>query len=232
VPKAIVKFVKMITSWSFSRYKEHKECPAKVKFKHIDKVKVSTPKSPALLRGEVIHKEGEDFLKGKIKLVPVSFKAFAKEMLELRKHQAIPEGKWGMTVAWTVIDFFDWARCWCRLVLDAHYCPTPKLARVIDFKTGRIYGDNEDQMELYALGGFSHYPNVDEVSTELWYLDQPRNATNPLVKVYKRAQLPALQKKWRQNVIPLLSEKRFAPRPGDYCNRCDYSKRRGGPCNF
>jgi hypothetical protein len=234
IKKVIAAAVKMITAWSFSRYKDHRECPAKAKYKHIDKLPEwpQGQKPPAMLRGEVIHKEGEDFLNGKMTKVPPSFQAFRKEMMELRKSKAITEGKWALTIKWTVTDFRDWTGAWVRLVLDAHYCPTPKRARVIDFKTGRIYGDNEEQMELYALGGFAHYPQVEEVSTELWYLDQPRNADNPKVKIYKRKDVEKLKKKWRNNVIPILSEKRFAPRPGDYCTRCAYSKRRNGPCKF
>jgi hypothetical protein len=234
VPKKIAAAVKMFLAWSFSRYKDHKECPAKAKYKHLDKLPefADGNKPPAMLRGEAIHKEGEDYLRGKTRTVPASFKAFHKEMQELRKAKAIPEGKWGMSIKWTVADFFDWAGCWVRLVLDAHYCPDKKTARVIDFKTGRIYPDNEEQMELYALGGFAHYPNAEVVSTELWYLDQPRNKENPKVKLYTRGDVEKLKRKWRENVIPILSEKRFAPRPGDYCNRCAYSKRRDGPCKF
>src|SRR4051794_17367719 len=117
----------MFPAWSFSRYKDHKECPAKAKYKHLDKLPewADGAKPPAMLRGETIHKEGEAYLRGKA-LLPASFKAFSREMRELRKAQAIPEGKWGMSIKWTVADFFDWGGCWVWLVPGAPCCQTKK----------------------------------------------------------------------------------------------------------
>lgn len=223
--------IKMFTAWSFSRWKDHNECPLKAKLKHLDKVPEGE-KSPAMQRGEAIHKLAENFVKGILKKLPPELKLFTKEFSELKKAKASTEGKWAMDVAWKPADFFSWATAWCRVVLDAHFTPTLKKARVVDYKTGRIYGDNEEQMELYALSAFAHYPAVDEVDTELWYLDQPRNADNPKVKTFKRSQFPTLQKKWKAKVIPILTDKKFVARPGDYCGRCAYSARRNGPCKF
>jgi hypothetical protein len=226
-----IKPVKMITAWSYSRYNDHSGrdgCPARTKYKHIDKVPETGPKSPALVRGEVIHKLAEDFLRGKIKKLPKELSLFPKEFAELRKMKAVPEGKWGMTVVWEPVDFFDWANAWVRVVLDAHYKPEPAVAKVIDFKTGKIYGDNQDQLELYALAGFAHYPDVDSISTELWYLDQGEIKD----RQYNRKDVAKLQRKWRKNVIPILTDRKFLPRPGDYCGRCPYSQRKNGPCKY
>lgn len=231
--------VRQFTAWSYSRYKDHRDCPRYAHWKHILK-KPEGPKSPAMQRGGDIHKEGELYLLGKIKTVPKSFALFKKEMEALRKAKAIPEGKWALTVNWTVTDFFNWAAAWCRVVLDAHYMPTRVKARVIDFKTGKVYiDDNLEQMDLYAPAAFLHYPTAEEVDVELWYLDQPRGdgkisggVSNPLVKTYRRAQLPALQKKWRAKVIPILTDKRFVPNPGRKCHWCDYSRAKGGECEY
>jgi hypothetical protein len=231
-----VEAVKQFTAWSYSRYKDHRTCPRMAHWKHILK-KPQGPKSPAMQRGGDIHKEGEAYLLGKLRAVPAAYKAFRKEMEALRKAKATPEGKWGMAVSWSPVDYFDWARCWCRVVLDARVFQKIK-ARVIDFKTGKVYpDDNEEQMELYAIGAFEHYPKADEVDVELWYLDQARPKTadgypNPMVKTYRRAQLPALEKKWRTKVIPILSDKRFVPNQGRHCSWCDFSRRKGGDCEF
>ena len=224
--------VKQFTAWSYSRYKDHRTCPRFAHWKHILK-KPEGPKSPAMQRGGDIHKEGELYLLGKKRIVPASFKAFAAEVAVLRKSKAIAEGKWAMTAAWKAIDFFDWTHAWCRVVLDAHFMPTKTRFRVIDFKTGKVYlDDNLEQMELYAISGFEHYPTAEEGDTELWYLDQPRGRGNPLVKSWKRSQMPALQAKWRKKVIPILMDKRFVPNPNFTCGRCPYSKRKGGECKF
>ncbi len=225
-----VKVQKMFTAWSFSRWKDWNECPLKARFKHIDKVPEPGPKAPALLRGEIIHKEAEDYTRGKLRTLPASLKLFAAEFKELRKMKAIAEGKWAMDIKWDVADFFDWKNAWCRVVLDAHYyVPKLKLANVIDHKTGKIYPDNGDQMELYAISGFAHYPMSVEVHTKLWYLDQGEEKVE---KFTRGKDLPKLQAKWRKAVVPMLSDRKFLPRPGDYCGRCPFSQRKNGPCKY
>ncbi len=216
-----------ITQWSYSRFKDHAQCPASAKYKYIDKVPQGE-KAPAMVRGDTIHKEAEAYLKRLKPRLPVSLKLFSKEFSQIRTAKALAEGEWAMTVQWAPTEWFG-HNVWCRVKLDAHYqIAADKLTRVIDFKTGKIYSDNKDQMELYAIAGFSHYPGSQAVSTELWYLDQGEEVK----ETYERKQLAALQKKWKEKVIPLLTEKRFAPRPGDYCSRCPFSKRKGGPCKF
>jgi RecB family exonuclease len=226
----------MFTSWSFSRFKDWRECPRRAQYKHLMKLPEGE-KSPALLRGEQIHKMAEDYVKGKGSAkVPPSLNVFAKAFQELRKMKAITEGKWAMTVQWKPTGFFEWKAAWVRLVLDAHYRPASHHARVIDYKTGRIYGDNLEQMELYAIGGKAHYPEVEVVSTELWYLDQPLVASgknaNPRIVKFDEAKVIKLQKHWREKVTPMLTDRKFIPRPGEQCARCAYSKRRGGPCKY
>lgn len=261
---AVRQAVQQFTAWSYSRYKDHRTCPRMAHWKHILK-KPQGPKSPAMQRGGDIHKEGEHYVGGAdmqgfsnvpkerrklyakkgvrwfLKEVPASFKAFKKEMEALRKGKAVAEGRWAMSVAWKPVEFFDMARAWCRVILDARMEVGRKKVRVIDFKTGKVYpDDNEEQMELYAVSGFEHYPEADEIDVELWYLDQMRGPlpgfapaiSNPIVKTYKRAQLPSLERKWRGKVIPILTDKRFVPNPGRNCGWCDYSQRKGGECQY
>lgn len=228
-----LKPVKQFTAWSFSRWKDWTECPLKARLKHLDKVPEGA-KGPALLRGEAIHIDAQKFTEGKVRKIPESLKLFAKEFAELKRMKAIAEGKWAMTVAWKPIDFFDWNRAWCRVVLDAHYyLPRRHHAVVIDHKTGKIYPDNKAQIELYVIAGFAHYDMADTIEARLWYLDQGEILPKGDAGVFTRKKdLPALQKKWKQNVIPMMTDKKFLPRPGDYCSRCAYSARRGGPCKY
>lgn len=219
--------VRQFTAWSFSRWKDWAECPLKARLKHLDKLPEG-PKGPALIRGEQIHKLAEDYTKGLIARLPKELKLFSKEFAVLRKAKAVAEGKWAMTVQWKPTEFNNWTHAWCRVVLDAHYQPKPRVTDVIDHKTGRIYPDNRDQMELYAIAGFAHYADTETVNTRLWYLDQGVEKAEK----FTRKQVVVLQKKWREKVIPMLSDKKFIPRPGEQCARCAYSIRRGGPCKF
>lgn len=220
------------TAWSYSRWADHAECPRRARLKHLDKVPESTEKPPAMARGEKIHKEAEDYVKGTIKRLPKSLENFSDEFKELKKVKAITEGKWGLTLKWEPCDFFDWNNTWLRVVLDAHVKPESDYARVIDYKTGKVYGTNADQLELYAVAGFAYYPDVKMLRTELWYLDQGLLLPDGDGGLFKRKDVAKLQKKWRERVIPMLRDKKFVPRPGPHCFRCAYSKKKGGPCEF
>jgi hypothetical protein len=228
-----IKPVKQFTSWSFSRWKDWMECPLKARYKYLDKVPEGV-KGPALLRGEDIHKDAQQFTQGTVRKLPPSLKLFKKEFTELKKVKAIAEGKWAMKVDWSPVDFFDWEKAWCRVVLDAHfYIPRRRHAVVIDHKTGKIYPDNRAQVELYVIAGFAHYEMAETIEARLWYLDQGEILPKGDEGMFTRKKdLPKLQKKWKQNVIPMLTDKRFLPRPGDYCARCPFSRRRNGPCKY
>lgn len=221
------------TAWSYSRWADHAECPRRARLKHLDKVPESAEKSPALVRGDTIHKLAEKYVKGEVARLPAELKSFTDEFKTLRKIKATAEGKWGLTLKWEPSDFFDWDRTWLRVVLDAHHPVGTDRVKVIDYKTGKVYGTNAEQLELYALAGFAHYPDVKVVETELWYLDQGEILpADEDARTFTIKQVPKLQKKWRERVIPLLRDKKFVPRPGPHCHRCAYSKKKGGPCEF
>lgn len=220
------KPAKMFTAWSYSRCSVHDECPARAKYQFLDKIPQGE-KSPAMERGGVIDKEATEFLERRVKKLPASLKLFSREFAALLRAKAKAQVQWALTAAWQPTDWFG-PQAWCRVVLDAHHKVGQAALKVVDFKTGKIYESNREQLELYALAGLANYPEVDEVETQLWYLDQGEIVQ----KSYLRSQLPALQKRWREKVIPILSDRRFVPRPGDYCRWCPYSKRKAGPCKF
>ena len=63
-----------ITSWSFSRYADYKNCPLKFKLKHVDKL--NEPPNEAMARGAAIHTLAEEYIKGKGRTVPPELKLF------------------------------------------------------------------------------------------------------------------------------------------------------------
>jgi hypothetical protein len=54
------------TSWSFSRYSEYRQCPKKAFLHHI--AKVEEPSSAPMMRGSVIGKLAEMYIRGEVKL--------------------------------------------------------------------------------------------------------------------------------------------------------------------
>lgn len=72
-----------ITSWSFSRYSDYKQCPLKAKLKHVDKLK--EPPNEAMARGAAIHNIAEKYIKGEGRTLPAELKQFGAEFKMLRK---------------------------------------------------------------------------------------------------------------------------------------------------
>lgn len=237
-----------VTAWSYSRYADYKLCPLKFKLKHIDKMKEEG--SPAMQRGSDIHKEGESFLtapppmgrKPKPPVVPPAYVHFKEEMLQLRGLDPLVEQQWGFTQEWQPAsasgrDPHGWFAkdTWLRIVTDVTVVYDDNTADIIDFKTGRMYDTNQEQMDLFAAGPFMKFPNVEAITTRLWYLDVPDpkgEGENVVTQEFTRDDFERIKKEWNARVVPMFKDKRFAPKPNDRCKWCSFRKSNGGPCKF
>lgn len=221
-----------ITSWSFSRYETYTQCPAKAKYKFL--LKLPDPGGPAMTRGTEIHSMADKFILGKTKKIPAELSSLTKEYVELRKlgttGKVQVEQSWGFDSRWNPCSPTDWANCWLRVKLDASYMVVKaNTLHVEDHKTGKIKPEpHADQLGLYGVTGLIVSPNVRAVQARLLYVDH--GVTETLV--VERDQLKPGIKFWNQRVAPMLKDKRFAPRPGNYCSYCPYSKSKQGPCKF
>jgi putative RecB family exonuclease len=221
-----------ITAWSYSRYADYKQCPLRFKLKYIDKMQ--EPGSPAMQRGGDIHKEGENYLtakpgKGKALKVPAAYAHFAEEMEQLRTLDPMVEQQWGFTRQWTPTSWFG-SDTWLRIVCDVVVKYDDDTVDLIDFKTGRKYDTNEEQVELFSCAPFIKWPEVEVVQTRLWYVDQAKD--NEVLRTYTRDDFEGIRKSWEAKIVPMFKDKRFAPTPNDKCKWCNFSKAKGGPCKF
>ena len=221
----------LVTSWSYSRYADYKQCPAKFKYKHIDKL--PDPGSPAMERGNKIHKMAEDYVRAKLDDVPPELQNVAGELAFLRDQFATAEEQWGFRNSWEWIGREGWfgADVWARAKTDVRLLYDDDTLLLGDWKTGKMYFSNEEQIELFALFGYRRFPFVTEVDTRLWYTDSPAEE-NEVQRVYKATDLELIQKDWTKKVRPMFADKRFAPTPNDKCGWCPFSKGKGGPCKF
>lgn len=223
------KNVPMLTAWSYSRFNDYKRCPMFFAYKHLLRIKEEA--SPAMQRGRDVHKVAEDYLiapKAPRK-VPAELQHFAEEFQQLRTMNPTVEQQWGFTKTWSPADWFG-KDVWCRVVLDVVIVYDDDTALVIDHKTGKKYATNEDQMQLFGLSTFKKFPALKEVSTRLWYLDQPND--NEVEFIYKAKEIPAIQRDWEKAVVPMFRDRKFPPRPNEKCKWCFLSKAKGGPCKF
>lgn len=217
-----------VTAWSFSRLQCYEECPAKFKYRFIDKV--PEEKSPQMQRGIDIHKDAERFLKGEDLLPAPTLQRFGALMRELKGFEALAEQQWALDSDWTPTGWFAKGKkaAYVRIVADAAVIYDDNTALVVDFKTGKPWGDNIDQMQLFADVTFCRHPRMREVETRLWYLDTGEEK----IEVFDRKGLDGRIDYWEDRVEPMFTDEVFAPKPSNKCRWCSFSKDKGGPCIY
>lgn len=217
-----------IEAWSFSRWRDYEQCPFLAKCKYVDKLK--EPDNIYTARGSAIHKEAEDYAGAKLRKLPESLKNFKDEFAKLRKLSPMLELQWAFTRDWQPTGWFD-KSTWLRIKVDVSVLITGRRF-IIDHKTGKAREEHEDQLSLYALGGFlSHFE--DEIEVQDWYLDKA--ATDP-TKItgddFHRSQLDELKAEWEKKTKVMLLDAKFTPKPSDKCRFCHFRKANNGPCKF
>lgn len=218
-----------LIAWSYSRWAQYETCPAQCAYKHIDKM--PEEKSAAMERGNRLHKMGEAWVKGGGKdPLPDAYRKFSDLMYELVRPGMPPllcEQEWGMTKEWRPTGWFGKAT-WLRCKLDLGIVYPDGDCDVIDYKSGREYDSNHEQMELNSLVTMCRYPQVEKVTTRLWYLDHGTERTAEFLQENRTDMII----KWEERVAPMFADRTFLPKPGDQCHRCAFSKSKGGPCKF
>ena len=179
-------------------------------------------------RGSAIHKQGEDYINGSLKTVPKELKTFGAEFRMLRELKASAEALWAFNSKWSPVEWYA-PSAWCRVKTDIFtHKKDPKEALIADIKTGKQYDEHEDQLSLYAVGGFIMSPEVETIETALWYVDIGEETK----KTFQRDELLSLRKDWERKVAPMLNDKQFAPSPSRDCSWCPHSKSKGGLCQY
>lgn len=219
-------------SWSYTRYQDHTECPRRAYYKHLERRR--TAPSPAMERGTAVHKDAEDYLAGKLKRLPKELtplkQVYAKIMSIGKRSALVMEQMWGHARDWKPVSSDDWDACWLRVKMDLVYLTDKdRILHVDDHKTGRIKDEpHRLQLSLYGVSALHRYPKVQEVHGRMLYVDHGKTS----IHVVTRGQLKALTKEWDARTKPMFADKRFAPRPGNYCRWCDFSEAKGGPCVY
>lgn len=250
-----------IEAWSYSRFNTYSQCPRKAFYTIIEKRRepsspalekgsevhaiadvVVSGKLPPLSAENagylpVLKKIVADFEReGQLPtVIPESLKRFEQEFLHLQKIGAATEAEWAFNRDWTPCDWFA-RQAWLRMKVDAFYLDVKKLkngvrettVNIIDHKTGKLHEEHKQQRSLYAIGGFLMFPDAVRVTAKHWYLDLGREEKDS----WERKQLDTLKREWLKRTKAMLNDTTFAPRPGDYCRWCAFSKAKAGPCVF
>ena len=226
-----LKITGRFTAWSFSRWRDHDQCPYRAGLKHLMKVK--EPSSPALDRGDRLHKAASAYVTGVVTKLDPELRPVRRTLAvyrdALRAGLAVVDDRWAFNRSWAPVEFFAYD-AWLRMITDYHAHEGARAA-VTDFKTGKVSENRKFmfyQLELYAIGTFLKKPRVEEIEARLLYTDHDVEQK----ETYQRSQLRTLQKAWVKRTLPLLTDARFEPKPGDYCRWCPHSAAKGGPCIY
>ena len=126
--------------------------------------------------------------------------------------------------------FFFWEPAWLRMKLDAIVFHDKTLATVIDYKSGRKFGNevkHGEQLQLYQLGAFARYPELETVYAELWYLDHGIVTSQR----YTRAQGLRFKRAFTVRGDKVTTCDEYPPNPSIHaCRWCQYGPWNGGQC--
>lgn len=216
----------MAWAWSYSRWSCWSTCPLQYKFKHVDKLPET--KSQAMLDGIRVHEAlANVILKGDAPPPEVHKKTVA--LLEEIKQQprVIAEQQWAFDKGWSVRKWFG-KDVWVRAILDVGILYSDGTAEAIDWKYGKLAGDYDDQMELFALSVFKYMPSVSHVTTRL---HSAKTGAERFAD-YDAVDVPSTTDKWERRAIAMQEDTEFKPRPNDKCRWCTWRKSNGGPCIY
>jgi hypothetical protein len=220
-----------VSAWSYSTLKQMASCPYSIYLSKIEKHRA--PPAPALTRGSEVHDMCEQYLKGIVLEVPDEFVAWKPEMDKLRDlvsdGTCWPEKELAFDNEWQLTGWFD-DNVWCRFKADVIVQEDESSFRIIDWKTGRAFGNefsHAEQLKYYAVALGMAIPEASFISASMYYLD---HGTHTLDKTYTREEISYF--------LPLVTERgktftertKFPATPSDQACRwcgmkdfCDFS---------
>ena len=223
---------------SFSALKLYEQCPYAAHLKYIRRLPTPEPlESSPLIRGQRVHEYAENYIRGATETLHKSLEQLSQRFELLRElygeGKVLVEEEWALTrelepCAWNADDV------WLRCKADAVILHDPLTATVIDLKTGRRFGNeikHNQQAQLYAALAFFLFPNLTDITTQLWYADEKGLVAE---KHIQRIKGQELFNKFIDKFRAMTSATRFPPRPNVMnCKWCDYGTQKGtGDCTF
>lgn len=214
--------------WSISMLHTYEGCAYQYRLKYVDKV--PEPERPlpkgktehANDRGSRIHTANEAYVRGELLDLPPESEDFTEDIDKLREMysmgRVLLEHDWCFNGVWEpcerkgrdsifIVDFAAW-------IIPGEWL------LIGDYKTGRPYPvKHMDQMQGYALAAFRKFPDLKQVTTELWYLDQNDISTT----TFKPRAANAIQNAFEKRVARMRADTEFKPASHMYaCRYCPY----------
>lgn len=205
--------------WTPSRLKDYEMCPARYKYRYIDGL--PSPSGPAADRGTRIHNSLEAYVKGETdEMDPEVRPAWRTLVQQLRDvHKANAEEMLELERGWYPLE--AGGELWLRVKIDVWYVEAPSIYHVIDYKTGKPYAANIEQVEIYSLVIFANHEDAEVAKSALWYLD----SDEPHEKTIYREDAGRLARKWEQRAGRMLDATSFPAKPNRrICSWCPFKQ--------
>lgn len=230
-----------IRQWSISKAKVFQQCKLRAQLQYGQKIpEPERPLPPGKLehandRGTRMHTAAEHFVAGLVPLIP-ELEKFRPEFESLRQlyidGKVSLEGEWAMDRHWHPVPWTS-KDAWLRLKLDAIVHLSETEAVVIDYKSGKKFGNeisHAEQVQLYQLVAFLRFPKLEIVHTELWYLDQPDEANTQ--NTFTRSQGLRFKPHFERTGLALTECLDFPASPNIFnCRWCPYGPKGTGHCS-
>lgn len=216
---------------------DFEKCKYLAKLKYVDRIPEPARPFPAGKsehandRGTRVHDGAELYVKGGVELIKelAHLKPDFDELRSLYATGAVTlEGEWAVDHNWAPVAWKS-DDAWCRMKLDVMVALNSATARVIDYKTGKRYGNevkHTEQGQIYQLATFLRFPELQHITVEFWYVDLNEKD----IKQYVREQGMAYFDKYNKRLSAISDCEEFKPNPNAYsCKWCPY---KGNACEF
>lgn len=227
-----------IPSWSYSRLKDFEQCPYKAWLKYGEKRSQAHMDRKAADRGTMIHDACELYVKGEGDLIKEMSKFvdyFEKLKFRYEQGEVILEEEWGFDVDWQPTDYWG-DEIWCRMKLDNLIWENKDgtHATSTDYKSGKKFGNevaHNQQGQIYVLGTFLRYPDMEIVDVDFKYLDQ---GVSSKPKRYTRDKAMKFLPIWDKRAKAMTTAKTFPPKANKInCRYCPFGIANGdGSCEW
>lgn len=214
-----------VGQWSMSRLFDYENCPHAV---YLTKVcKAPNPSGPAAERGTQVHNHIEGYIQGEHADVIKEMHGFQKLIDHLRDGFANAtvevEGDWAFDRTWNVSGWSE-PHTWARMKLDVLEHQSETSAKVIDWKTGKKFGNelkHNQQGMGYAIAAFARYPQLEFIEVQFAYLDK----NDELRGSYTRRQAELLRPALTERADRMTTAQEFEPKPSFHaCRWCPHAK--------
>lgn len=214
-----------VRAWSMSRLFDFENCPHAVYLSKVENM--PSPSGPAAERGTAVHDHIEKYIQGEHADVIKEMHHF-RPLIDLLRDQFAEakvevEGDWAFDRVWNTT---AWAAkdAWARFKLDAIHFESDTSAKVIDWKTGKKFGNelkHNQQGMGYAIAAFARYPQLEYVGVQFAYLDK----ADELRGSYTRQQAELLRPGLEERADKMTTCTDFEPKPSFMaCRWCPHAK--------